>query len=78
MNNTVILALVTASVIIVIGFLGSYLFDRTGLPDMLFLIVLGLIFGPILRFFDPTTIAGLAPYIAALALVFISFDVPDW
>ena len=74
MNDTVMLALVTASVIIVIGFLGSYLFDRTGLPDMLFLIVLGVIFGPILRFFDPTAIAGLAPYIVALALVFILFD----
>ena len=68
------LALITASVIIVIGFLGSYLFDRTSLPDMLFLIILGIIFGPILRFFDPTTIADLAPYIAALALVFILFD----
>jgi len=74
LNDTVMLALVTASVIIVIGFLGSYLFDRTGLPDMLFLIVLGVIFGPILRFFDPTAITGLAPYIAALALVFILFD----
>ena len=68
------LALITASLIVVIGFLGRYLFDRTGLPDMLFLIALGVIFGPILRFFDPTTIAGLAPYIATLALVFILFD----
>jgi len=74
LNDIVMLALITASVIIVIGFLGSYLFDRTGLPDILFLIVLGVIFGPILRFFDPTTITGLAPYIATLALVFILFD----
>lgn len=74
LNGMVMLALITASIIIVIGFLGSYLFDRTGLPDMIFLIVLGVFFGPILRFFDPTTITGLAPYIAALALVFILFD----
>ncbi|KPV62300.1 MAG: potassium/proton antiporter [Candidatus Bathyarchaeota archaeon BA1] len=74
MNDVVMLALVTASVIIVIGFLASYLFERTGLPDMLFLIVLGVIFGPILHFFDPASIIGLAPYIAALALVYILFD----
>ena len=41
---------------------------------MLFLIVLGMVFGPILGFFDPEIVIGLAPYIAALALVFILFD----
>ncbi|HVP92790.1 MAG TPA: cation:proton antiporter [Acidobacteriota bacterium] len=57
-----------------IGFLGNYLFERTGLPDMLFLIILGILFGPVLRVFDPSAVTDLAPYIAALALVFILFD----
>jgi len=70
----VIVALMAASVIIVIGFLASYFFQRTGLPDMLFLIGLGIIFGPILHVFDPNALASLAPYIGALALVFILFD----
>jgi len=74
LNDAVMLALVISGLIIVIGFISNYLFERTGLPDMLFLIVLGMIFGPILRVFDPTTIISLAPYLAALALVFILFD----
>jgi cell volume regulation protein A len=50
------------------------LFEKKGIPDMLFLILLGVIVGPVLRIFDPNAINGLAPYVAALALVFILFD----
>ncbi|MEE8570892.1 MAG: cation:proton antiporter [Candidatus Bathyarchaeia archaeon] len=74
MTEIVTLALVTASVIIVIGFLGNYLFKRTGLPDMLYLIALGIVFGPILNVFDHASIMSLAPYLAALSLVIILFD----
>jgi cell volume regulation protein A len=74
LTEIVTLALVTASVIIAIGFLGNYLFKRTGLPDMLYLIALGIIFGPILGVFDPASIMSLAPFIAALSLVIILFD----
>lgn len=74
MNEVVTLALITASVIIAIGFLANYLFKQTGIPDMLFLMALGIIFGPILGVFDPASIMGLAPYIAALSLVIILFD----
>ncbi len=72
--DPVALALVAAGVIIVIGFIGNYLFSRTGLPDMLFLIALGLVLGPILKVFDPASVIVLAPYLAAVALVFILFD----
>jgi cell volume regulation protein A len=41
---------------------------------MLFLIILGITFGPVLRVFNPSDVTGLAPYISALALVFILFD----
>ena len=74
MNEIVTLALFLASVMISIGFLGSYLFKRTGVPDMLFLMALGVFFGPILGVFNPASIMGLAPYIAALSLVIILFD----
>ena len=72
--DIVSLALIVSALIIVIGFLGNYLFERTGLPDMLLLIILGMVFGPILGVFDPEIVKGLSPYIAALALVFILFD----
>ncbi|MEM2994406.1 MAG: cation:proton antiporter [Candidatus Bathyarchaeia archaeon] len=70
----VTLALILAGSIIVIGFLGNYFLERTGFPDMLFLIVLGMLIGPVTGVADSASIMGLAPYLAALALVFILFD----
>jgi cell volume regulation protein A len=72
--DPVTLALILAGGIVVIGFLGDYLFHRTGVPDMLFLIVLGMLIGPVTRLVDATSATSFAPYLAALALVFILFD----
>jgi len=72
--DPVTLALTLGGLIIVIGFLSSYLFERTGFPDVLLLIVLGLLLGPVTRLVDAASIMGVAPYLAALALVFILFD----
>jgi len=72
--DPVTLALILGGSIIVIGFLGNYLFERTGFPDMLLLIVLGMILGPATGLVDASSIMDLAPYLAALALVFILFD----
>jgi cell volume regulation protein A len=72
--DPVTLALILGGSIIVIGFLGNYLFERTGFPDMLWLIVLGLLLGPLTGLVNANSIMDLAPYLAALALVFILFD----
>jgi cell volume regulation protein A len=72
--DPVTFALILAGAIIVIGFLGNYLFEHTGLPDMLFLIVLGILVGPVTGLVDATSVVGFAPYLATLALVFILFD----
>jgi cell volume regulation protein A len=72
--DPVTLALILGGSIIVIGFLGNFLFERTGFPDMLLLIVLGMLLGPVTGLVDSSSIMGLAPYLAALALVFILFD----
>jgi cell volume regulation protein A len=72
--DPVTFALVLAGAVIVIGFLGNYLLERTGLPDMLFLIILGMLIGPVTGLVDATSIMSFAPYLAALALVFILFD----
>lgn len=70
--------------IILIGFLGSLLFERTKVPDILILIFIGLFIGPILTNYtefglldDPqisSALSDIAPYFAALALVIILFD----
>jgi cell volume regulation protein A len=72
--DPVTLAFILAGAIIVIGFLGNYLLERTGLPDMLFLIVLGLLVGPVTGLVNAASVVDFAPYLAALALVFILFD----
>lgn len=72
--DPVTLALILSGSIIIIGFLGNNIFERTGFPDMLFLIALGIILGPMTGLVDSTSIIGFAPYLAALAVVFILFD----
>ncbi len=70
--------------IILIGFLGTLLFERTKIPDILILVFIGLLIGPILSTYtnfglldDPQvgeTLKTIAPHFAALALVIILFD----
>ena len=74
MFDPVTFALIIAGAIVVIGFLSNYLFERTGFPDMLFLVVLGILVGPVAGFVDATSVVSFAPYLATLALVFILFD----
>ena len=74
MFDSVSIALIISALIILIGFLANYLFNKTGLPDMLILIFLGVLFGPILGVFNPSAVKSFAPYIAALALAYILFD----
>ncbi|KYK29206.1 MAG: hypothetical protein AYK23_05275 [Candidatus Proteinoplasmatales archaeon SG8-5] len=71
--------------IILIGFLGALLFERTKIPDILILIFIGLFIGPILLTYVPEisllndpdisdALTTFAPFFAALALVIILFD----
>lgn len=74
MVDAVSVALIVSAIIILIGFAANFFFNKTGLPDMLVLIFLGALFGPVLNVFDPTSVKSFAPYIAALALAYILFD----
>jgi len=74
MMQDVSLALLLAAVIIVIGALGSILFRKTGIPDMIFLVLLGLLFGPVSGIILLKDIEPLAPYLAMLALIIILLD----
>ena len=76
--DPLILSLLMGSIIIVVGFICNYIFEKTGFPDMLLLIILGIILGPLITLIEPTftreSLMGLAPYLAALAIIFILFD----
>ncbi|MEM1539346.1 MAG: cation:proton antiporter [Candidatus Bathyarchaeia archaeon] len=74
MLEPVTLALILAGSIIVIGFLGNYVFERKNIPDMIILIILGMIIGPLSGLVNVGSIMSLAPYLSSLALVFILFD----
>lgn len=60
--------------ITVLGFFGQLLFRATRFSDVLLLIGVGMLIGPILRVFDPQALVGLAPVIGTFALLIILFD----
>jgi len=68
------LVLIASGLIIIVGFLANLIYRKTGFPDMLILIFVGLLLGPIFGIFNPTLVQSLAPFIAALALSYTIFN----
>lgn len=68
------LALILLGGIIALGFLGNLFFERTRIPDVLFLIGAGLVLGPVFELISPEAVRPAMPYFGALALVIILFD----
>jgi len=66
--------LLAAGVTIFLGVAGEAFFKRTGIPDVAFLMVLGVIIGPVLGIIQTDTVLEIVPYFAALALIIIMFD----
>jgi len=66
--------LLAASVVILLGVLGEAFFKKTGIPDILLLMVLGIIIGPVLGIIQPEAVLEIVPYFAAVALIIIMFD----
>ena len=65
---------ILAGIIIVLGFIGSYLFNRRSIPDNLLLITFGIILGPLLKIIEPSGFSSVAPLFSSLALLIILFD----
>jgi cell volume regulation protein A len=66
--------LLAAGVTIFLGVAGEAFFKRTGIPDIAFLMVLGVIIGPVLGIIQADIVLEIVPYFAALALIIIMFD----
>ncbi|ABK78486.1 NhaP-type Na /H and K /H antiporter [Cenarchaeum symbiosum A] len=66
--------LLAAGVVIFLGVAGEAFFKRTGVPDVAFLMVLGVVLGPVLGIIQPEVVAQIVPYFAAIALIIIMFD----
>jgi cell volume regulation protein A len=61
-------------ILLIIGFIGDYLFRKIGFPDILVLLALGYVAGPVLHIVDPAWVAPAMPVIANLSLVIILFN----
>ncbi len=66
--------LLAAGVVIFLGVTGEAFFKRTGIPDVAFLMILGVVLGPVLGIVQPEAVAQIVPYFAAVALIIIMFD----
>ena len=61
-------------ILLIIGFLADFLFKKTNFPDILILLALGFLIGPVFKIIDPSQIAPFSQLIASLALVVIIFN----
>ncbi|MDO8596110.1 MAG: hypothetical protein Q7R45_05755, partial [Sulfuricaulis sp.] len=60
--------------ILVMGILGEVIFVRTKVPDVLWLVLVGLLIGPVFNIVPRDFVWGIAPFFASLALVVIMFE----
>ena len=58
--------------IIFLGLIGSLTFDKTGVPEPLILMVIGLLIGPVLKWVPSEALAPAAPLFGTLALIFLT------
>ena len=68
------IAFAIAGALLLIGFLGNYLFKKFSIPDVLILIFLGFLLGPFFKIIDVGLLQPILPIFASLALLTILFD----
>ena len=68
------LFLVAVAAIFLIGAVGEMIFERTSIPDVIWLIGAGVVIGPVLGWVTRAELHAVAPYFAALTLVVILFE----
>ena len=71
---SVVLTFALAGVILILGFIGNYLFKKTSIPDILVLIILGIMIGPVFQVINPEVLIPISEIFASLALLIILFD----
>ncbi len=74
MNDPVTLFLLSIAGIFLIGSIGELIFQRTNIPDVIWLILAGIALGPVAGLVTRPLLASIAPYFAALTLVVVLFE----
>jgi potassium/hydrogen antiporter len=72
--NPVALFLITVAGIFLLGAVGEAVFKRTNVPDVIWLIIAGIVVGPATGLVTREQLTGIAPYFAALTLVVVLFE----
>jgi len=60
--------------IILLGFVGSYFFKKTMVPDILWLLMLGVMLGPMFNVVDPSALINITPLLSAAAIMIVLFQ----
>ncbi|MFH1079986.1 MAG: cation:proton antiporter [Pseudomonadota bacterium] len=63
-----------AGSIIVVGFLGDLVYDKTKVPDVLMLLGVGILLGPVFKVVDHRHLTDFAEYFGTFALIVILFE----
>ncbi|MBR2978448.1 MAG: cation:proton antiporter [Myxococcaceae bacterium] len=71
---TVSLFLVLVAAIFLIGGLGEIVFEKTGVPDVVWLILVGIFVGPVSGLASREVLSQVAPYFGALTLIIVLFN----
>src|SRR3989338_6543685 len=61
-------------VTIIVGYIGYIFFDKTRIPDIFWLMIFGILIGPIFNLVDRALFISISQFLAALALIIILFD----
>lgn len=72
--DSVTLFLLAIAAIFVLGAVGEMIFQKTGFPDVVLLILAGIVLGPLFGWVTRELLRQIAPYFAALTLVVVLFE----
>ncbi len=72
--DPVTIFLLALAAIFLIGTIGEIVFQKTGVPDVIWLIVAGVGLGPVSGLLTREDLSALAPYFAAITLVIVLFE----
>ncbi len=72
--DAVTIFLLSIAAIFLLGAVGELIFQKTGFPDVVLLIVAGILFGPVSGWVTREMLREIAPYFAALTLVVVLFE----
>src|SRR3989344_2545009 len=60
--------------VIVVGFLGHLLFRKTQVPESVFLMIMGILLGPVFHLVSPQFFLDNAPFFVSLAMIIVLLE----